>query len=313
MSADRLPFCGGTDAAAIVCSARGLPYYRSAWDVWAERKAPLALPPRAPVEQRWLDLGTALESFVLTEYGRRIARDELAIWHGIKVAAPPPTSWMRGSLDCTIIDGTGQIVGLADAKTSRQRHHWVEERDGLKLEVYPPGYEVQVRWYLGLLRVHQLAARLPLASFADLVALDLLTTELHCRTIQHDPIEWADIVGIVIPWWERYILGDEVPPDDDSECCQRWHLYCQNRRPESQEATQEQAEAMLWLADALEEQRAVDFAVEKGKTRLLALMGTERLTIGGPRGPYAQIQNGARGAKVLRLYRFPASGPKAEE
>lgn len=310
--AERLPFCGGTDAAAIVTSAKGLPYMRSAWEVWAERKCQAALPKREPVERRWLALGNSLEPFVLAEYGLLLGEDGLSVGPSCKVAAPPPSAWMRGSLDATVLSG-GQIIGLVDAKTSRRRHHWFGEEDGQRVETYPPGYEVQVRWYLGLLRLAQAARGESLASFADLLAFDLMSAEVYRRTIQYDEAQWADIYWTVSEWWERHIIGDEIPPDDSSECCQRWHLYCRYRSPEGREATTEQAEAMRAFADAGANRDAAIKEYDAAKAGLLALMDFDKLTIGGKKGPYAQIQPGPHGSKVLRAYRFPKPSRKAEE
>lgn len=309
---ERLPFCGGTDAAAIYCSAHGLPYMRSAWEVWAERKAPAALPKRAPVERRWLALGNTLEPFVLGEYAAMLADDGLTVGPACRVAAPPPSAWMRGSLDATVASG-GQVIGLVDAKTSRQRHHWFGNEDGQRIETYPPGYEVQVRWYLGLLRLDQAARGESLASFADLLAFDLMSAEVYRRTIQYDEDEWSRIYWTVSEWWDRYIIGDEVPPDDDSECCQRWHLYCRYRATEGKESTTEQAEAMRAFADAGAARDAAGKDYDRAKGRLLSMMDSDKLTTGGPKGPYVQIQPGPHGSKVLRAYRFPKPARVGEE
>ena len=309
---DRLPFCGGTDAASIVTSARGLPYMRSAWEVWAERKAPLALPKREPIERRWLALGNSLEPFVLAEYGLLLGEDGLSVGPPCKVSAPPPSAWMRGSLDATVMSG-GQVIGLVDAKTSRQRHHWFGQEEGQRIETYPPGYEVQVRWYLGLLRLDQSSRGVPLASFADLLAFDLMSAEVYRRTIQYDEDEWSRIYWTVSEWWERHIIGDEVPPDDYSECCQRWHLYCRHRVAEGREATTEQAEAMRAFSDAGAARDAAGKGYDRAKGQLLSLMDADKLTTGGVKGPYVQIQSGPHGSKVLRAYRFPKPARMGEE
>lgn len=307
---DRLPYCGGTDAAAIVCSAQGLPYYRSAWEVWAERHAPDALPKRSPVEQGWLDLGNALEGYVLSQYAARIRDDGLTVAPGIRLYGPAGYTHLRGTLDACVTDATGQIVGIVDAKTSRlRRHWWTEDDEGQRMETQPPGYEVQVRWYMGLARI----AGHPVA-FADLCPLDLMSAKVEVRTLPHDEGQWGGILGIVLPWWERHIVHGERPADDHSEACERWHLYCQPRaRTERQIADDERPILARWVA-AKAALKAAEVEASAASVALLDRMDCERLTgfaaAPGTKPPYVQVQNGPHGSRVLRGYRFPDLTPK---
>jgi len=104
-----------------------------------------------------------------------------------------------------------------------------------------------------------------------------------------------------------------VPPDDYSECCQRWHLYCRHRVAEGREATTEQAEAAHAFAAALAARDAAEKGYDTAKGRLLSLMDSAKLTVGGTKGPYVQIQPGPHGSKVLRAYRFPKPARMGEE
>ena len=117
-----------------MCSHVGAAYFRPAWEVWAERHAPEAVPPRAPMEQGWLDLGNALEGYVLASYGTRIAPDGLRVGLPMPVYGPVGREWMRGQLDAPVLDAAGVPVGLVDAKTSRLRSHWFSDEDGQRVE-----------------------------------------------------------------------------------------------------------------------------------------------------------------------------------
>ena len=304
---ERLPFCGGTDAAAVMCSLTGEPYYRSAWEVWAERHAPDALPPRAPQEQAWLDLGNALEAHVLNRYAaERLAPDGMLLGGEMQVRGPAGYAWMRGSLDAPIFDAAGQVVGLVDAKTSRLRSHWYETgEDGTRLETAPAGYVWQVTWYLGLLRLAGHPAR-----FADLAALDLMSASLDVRTFEHDEMgRWGRLTSAVVQWWKRHILGGERPADDHSEACERWHLYCQPRAKATRTATTDELSAITTWREAVAGRVAAQEVEAAARVALLDRMDTERLTLSDERGAaYVQIQAGPKGSRVLRAYRFTDAG-----
>lgn len=311
---DRRPFCGGTDAAAIVCSASGLPYYRSAYEVWAERHAPEALPRRSPTEQGWLDLGNALEAYVLGQYASRIRDDGLTVAPGFVLTGPDGYGWMRGTLDaCVLAADAFKAVGIVDAKTSRLRSHWSElTPEGERIDSHPPGYEVQVRWYMGLARL----AGHPV-TFADLAVLDLMGAKVEVRTIPHDEQAWGGILSTVLPWWERHIIGGERPADDHSEACERWHLYCQPRAKTQRQITDAEAPILeRWLAA----KAALAAAEEEKAAATIALLDTmdcERLTgfapTAGAKVPYVQVQNGPKGSRVLRGYHFPTTTPTPDK
>lgn len=306
--ADRLAFCGATDAAAIVCSHMGQPYYRSAWHVWAERHCPEIL--REDTDRTILDIGIALEPVILRRYVAEQLDADLRLEAGGYVVAPEPYSWLRAQVDGVILDAAGRWVGIAEAKTSRQPHHWTDYDDeDNPIETSPFGYEVQVRAQIGIAQ----SLGHPVA-FADLVALDLLNPRrLHVRTIEHDPEAWAGIVGIVVPWWQRHILGGERPPDDDSEVCERWHMYCRPRPKTSRVMTLDEAAAVdRWRADKAAAEAA---SKREAASRLavLAFMDQQRLTQHGGRGaPYVQVQRSGRGM-TLRAHRFPTEPDEGEE
>lgn len=308
-SADRLPFCGGTDAAAIMCSATGEPYYRSAFEVWAERHAPEAVPAREPQEQAWLDLGTALEAHVLGRYAaERLTPEGLALGAPLQVPGPTGYEWMRGSLDAPIFDAEGRIAGLVDAKTSRQRHHWfANDEDGTRLEAAPVGYVWQVTWYLGLLR---LAGHVH-ARFADLAALDLMSASLDVRTFEHEEYRrWGPLTDTVVPWWERHIIGGERPADDHSEACKRWYSYCKPRQKGTRQATPDEVATVQAWRKATAARASAEAVEAACKLSVLSAMDTERLSVGeGKAAPYVQIQAGPKGSRVLRAYRFETTTP----
>lgn len=300
---DRAPHCGGTDAAAIVCSALGVAYYRSAWEVWAERFAPDALPPRPAQEQTWLDLGNVVERYTLKRYEReQLAPNGLSLGDPITLHGPEPYQWMRAQTDSVVYDEVGNIVGIGDGKTSRQIGHWWETDDeGERVESMPYGYEVQGRWYMGVFRL----AGHPVRFFEDAV-IDLLGARFWTRGIEHDEQQWGGILAIVIPWWERHVINGERPINNDhDETCRRWHLYCAPREKGERPATEEEAQAVAdWLAAKAEAGAAADRA-KALEGALLARMDTERLRVGSSkRDPYVQVQAAGRKGRCLRAYRF---------
>jgi len=307
---DRAPYCGGTDAAAIACSHLGIAYFRSAWSVWAERFAPDAIPAPDPGMQHILDLGNELEPYVLRRYAAHLAGlptteqgGYLEVQPGMKIHAPEPRAWIRGQLDGTVRAGR-DVVGIVDAKTSRQRRHWFDyDAEDQRLDSCPAGYEIQVRWYMGLARLAGMPVR-----WADLAALDLLSMDLYVRRIAHEEARWGGILAIVLPWWERHILGGEQPPDDHSDACQRWHLYCRPRVLETAEATDEQAERISDWVEADRAAKAATKAADIARAAVLADLTastTERLYIGDHAGPYVQRQRAGRSSWCARHYRFP--------
>lgn len=307
----RLPFCGGTTAAAIMCSHLGQPYYSSAFQVWAERHAPEAVPPREPQEQDWLDLGTAMEAHVLARYAARIAPDGLTVGKPMTVHGPARYPWMRGNLDAPVYDANGQIVGLVDGKTSRLRSHWFgTDEDGALLEIAPAGYIWQVVWYLGLLRL----AGHKHARFADLAALDLMSAKLDVRTFEHDDDgRWGALTSVVVAWWERHIIGGERPADDHSEACARWHLYVRPRQKATRQATPDEAATVQAWREAAAARASAEAVEAACKLSVLSAMDTERLSVGeGKAAPYVQLQNGPKGSRVLRAYRFEATTPAGD-
>jgi len=307
VNAERAPFCGGTDAASIYCSVRGLPYYGSAWEVWAERHAPAACPPRDPSMKRWLDLGNVLEPFILGEYNAQVADQGLHAGRSRVIYGPEPYQWMRAQIDASILDTRNVEVGVVDAKSLRLRKLWFEQKGEVKVASQPIGYEIQTLWYLGLMRLEQQRqGREATAVWADLAGLDLVSVNVLVRRIQHDEDRWADILNVVIPWWERHILGGERPPDDHSETCRRWHLYTKRRPPESRIATDEERElAEKWVAAKASVKRSTLEADIYG-ARLLSRMTTDKLLMGPEhRAPYVSLQAGAHGSRSLRSHRFP--------
>ena len=299
----RLPYCGGTDAASIMARIRGYPYFgKTGFTVWAERHAPLAVPPRDPLSARDLRFGTALEPFILAEYAETIA--PLRLGGPATIYGPKGYEWMRGSLDSTVIDPSSGMVGIVDAKKARQSHHWIDYDDD-RAEIFPEGYGVQVVWYLILAQAKAAREGRPAPQWADLAAFDPQSLALHVRRIQPTEAEVSEIFWTVAEWWEKHIIGGEMPPDDTSEACARWRLYCQPRAKSSRVATAEELANVERWRQAKARVKWAEADEEAAKLTLLPSMDVERLTVGPEKSAaYWQIQDGPHGSRVLRDYRF---------
>ncbi|HAM55163.1 MAG TPA: hypothetical protein DCQ64_07055, partial [Candidatus Rokubacteria bacterium] len=203
----------------------------------------------------------------------------------------------------------GAIVGPADAKTTEIPWEWYswEREDGQwsRVEILPAGYVVQARIQLGLLRMACAVQGLPLPTQAvyvgldltgapmvpdgDGVRLDLDRAPLMVRWVDHNEDLFRDQYWYAVRWWDRYILGDEEPPDDDSDCCQRWRLYEQAHGYGERPATPEESALIAeWLA--LKEANKTNEAERKTlQARILAGMDTPRLTLAGKQRVQLQL------------------------
>ena len=313
---DRRGYCGGTDAAAIVCSRDRLPYYRSAWSVWAEQHHPeLIAEPDEETRARWA-LGHHLEGYVLA---RLAEQEEIEVCAGGYVSHPAAPV-LRAQLDGLGYD-EGRLIGPGDAKVTEipwDWRTWQRRPDGWReLDALPPGYQVQARWGLGLLREHCRAEALPLPAqsiYAGLdltraravpddagARLDLATAPIMVRWIDHDEEIWRDLLDYVSRWWAHHIVEGHEPPDDEGDVCQRYRLHVQARGLGRREASPEEVEL-------IEEWRAVAAAAKEATAerkrlaaRILAGMDVPRLDVGGA---YVQIQRMGRGM-ALRAHQFP--------
>lgn len=318
MSSDRLPWCGGTDTAAIVCSTLGVPYFGSAWGVWAERYASAAMPPRDPGLQRVLDFGLFVEPWVLKRYAAEseACRGGLTLATGcypegasdssLHTLRDDPAPWMRAQVDGTVWDA-GRMVGVVDAKNSGNPAAWfgVEVDDGevlpRKVEKLSMGYEAQVLQQMALLRAHGHPVE-----FADIAVQIDVGRPLVIRQVLWDAGQWRWIRGVVGDWWERHIIRGERPADDDSEVCARWRMYCQPRAKGSRVATGPETAAVLGWVSARSRRAQAEAEEAAARGAVLAAMDTERLMMPGEAttAPYVQLQAGPKGSKVLRTYRF---------
>jgi len=276
--ADRVGFLGATDIAALECARRGIPYFSGtgAWRVWMHQKHPeLIAPPSAETQARF-DLGHHLEPYVLGRFDREV--EDVTVVPGGYVYAPEPYPWMRVQLDGLMLQAdTGELIGQIDAKATEIPWEWREWEKGdlgwQANDALPAGYLVQAQAQMGVLRWACAAHGLPLPQMATYVGLDLTgapmlpdgpgrvrldldAAPLMVREVEHDEAKWRDMAWYCIEWWNRYIVGDEEPPDDDAEACQRWRHHEQTRGMGEREATaDEQALIAEWLALKAETKR----------------------------------------------------------
>lgn len=314
---DRRGFCGATDCAALICARDGLPYWRGAWDVWAEQLHPELLPaPDAETTAR-MALGTHLEGYVL----RRLQAIGWDVLRGRYVVAREPYGWLRAQCDGLLTDDDGAIIGPVEVKiTERPQDWWTWALVGdewTRQETTPPGYEIQVRVQLALLRLqgHRRAMTAHLVALdrtsAPWVAdesgarLDLDRADLLIRRVEHDQEKWADIAGYVTSWWHRHILGEREPEDDRSDVCRRWRLAQAGGGAGTATATDEQRQIVARWREAKAARSATEDQVRDAEVAILRSMSAPKLLLGdSPRGPRVQVQAAGRGGRCLREYGF---------
>jgi predicted phage-related endonuclease len=201
----RMTGIGGTDISCIL----GLNKYRSAAEVWAEKKGIVPSSDRSTEATQW---GLLLESTILEEAARRCGAS-ITTSGGIQIRSAG-YSFAIGNIDALAVvnqdtqvpmftqDETGkwqsELVSLKagqllvlDAKNSRYESRY---EDGLPIE-----YECQGRWYMPLAQASQ-------AVFACLIG----GQELRLYRILHDDAIYQDMLQAAEAFWES-LDQDEMP------------------------------------------------------------------------------------------------------
>ena len=257
---------GASDAPAIL----GVSRYGGPWRVWAAHKAPHLLRPAGQVASD----GRHLEPAVVAMYAER-ERLEL-MHHQHTVYQHPRIAWLRMSPDAT--------EGPPDAPTGHYEIKVVFSAQVVPTlpqsgEMDMGSFPVQA-WVVQCL--HQLAA-VPSLEHVTLVAL-LPWFELRAYRLERG--EPGSLVRRAIAklatrlrdWRERYLVGDEVPPIDDSDECSRHADWANPAPPDwaktaadrpSRDATEAEVAAAYAYADA---KRREAEAVSEAKVARNALL-----------------------------------------
>ena len=209
---------GGSDAGAII----GVNPWRTAVDVWLD-KTGMAQPFEGNDATYW---GNQLEDLVAREYAKR-------------------TGMPVGNYGYTVRDGCllANIDRLVQTGDKAPAHH-DEVRTNLLLEcktasdVWPDGlpasYEAQVQHYMGLI---------PQFERADVAVLFLKSRKFEVFAVARDAEVIAELQRVERDFWERYVVGGEMPPPVCEEDCRK--LWARSRgvqiaaTPEAENALRE--------------------------------------------------------------------------
>jgi putative phage-type endonuclease len=218
---ERRTSIGGTDAAAIC----GFSTYRNLWDVVAEKRG---LIPVFKATER-MRFGNLFEDPILQEYARRTGQ-EVVKGPFIRDAAKP---FLGAHPDGLVV---GRKKGAEVKTVEWGRDQWSEPGQPIRV---PKAYYVQVQHYLG---VHRYDAW-------DLVAQFGLS-KLRWYPVEPNPKVIATLRERAEMVWERYIVGNELPPIEPSDRARAW-LKLRFPEPKNETlvlANEEQAEAITkWL------------------------------------------------------------------
>lgn len=219
----RRTYVGASDVPAI-CN---LTPNRGAWSVWAEKHGHVA----GFEGNKHSERGNLFERAVLDWFGLK---------HGLTIERPretfvhPEFDILRCHLDgATVIDGERVVIEAKDTG-SYNRDKWKAADEGRIGEL------IACRTWVGSYWV-QVQAQLAITGWRRGYLVARCDTELHVVPVQASE-EWAAyILREVRTFWDRYILGDEMPavlgadhdaarkawrskPDDDREAVERRDL-----------------------------------------------------------------------------------------
>lgn len=184
---DHGAYLGASDIGVIAGESE---FARDALDVWAEKKGLLRFEGTDATE-----LGNAFERPMLQAYARR--RNVQLTFPGTLIH--PRFSWAGATPDAIedgAVDIDGKVVGY------QMRRHWGEEQDGP--DGIPPSVLCQVHWQSWLIEAHGLRV-----DRAKVVAC--FGTELRVYTVPLDRQLLEALIQIGHEWWQRYIVGTDVP------------------------------------------------------------------------------------------------------
>jgi predicted phage-related endonuclease len=209
---------GGSEISALF----GQNEFTSAFAVWASKKGEMV--EEEPTEPQML--GTVLEPAVLELYSRltgyEVARPQTSFQH-------PTRPYMIYSPDGLCI---GQKRGV-DAKVAffEPRRRW-----GWEPNEIPARIQFQCWWYAS-------AYDYPVWDVAALLGDGLPRIYTVTRL---DPAHERTMLERAEEWWQRYIVGDERPPLDDSDEAARWlqKTYPVHRPGSIREASTEEAQLL---------------------------------------------------------------------
>jgi putative phage-type endonuclease len=236
---------GGSDVAAIL----GLSPFRTAWDVW--------------VEKRGLDLGD--DDSGDKRRGRRLERAVLE-WAaedaGLELVLPKPYEIQQGPEPWALgtADGFLEAARGLEAKTARTTDGFGEHGS----DAVPVHYALQCHWYM---HVYDLP-RWDLAAFFT-VADDWRRFELH-----RDATIETNLVCRAERWWQYHVVEAHPPPIDGSPAVDTW---LRHRFPfaldAGRAATQDEELLVRMLHSSRSIKRAYDSGIATLEQQITAAIG----------------------------------------
>lgn len=203
---------GASECAAVA----GFSVHRTALDVWASKRG-LLRPEPDVIDAR--AVGRVLE--------RPLLEHLYAPPRGLTLAFPGTLvhgggeAWASATPDAIAQAAPNVAAGLAGTRHAveakivggRQQRRWLE--DGDDAEPGPP-VEVlcQVQWQMWVLR----SVGVPVAH-GEVVAL--FGTDLRVFRVEYDAAFVDDLASIAHAWWQRHVVGGEMPAPDGSASARR--------------------------------------------------------------------------------------------
>lgn len=177
-------YIGSGDIASI-CRVPGA--FSSPYNTAAKKKG---LVPESETTE-YMEVGNALESYVLSRYERQegatIGAYQVHLRH-------PEWNFAGCTVDGLIFDENQRPVRIVEAKTTGD-YSWDE---------VPLKYEAQVQWQLGIFGLEE----------ADLTVLHLPNRQQKTYRIPFTPVVFDSMLDACIEFWNRYVLTDRMPPVD---------------------------------------------------------------------------------------------------
>jgi len=188
----------GSDIGPIL----GRSKYRSGWDVWASKKGLLKRAPELPGSTGHLAIGTAVQLGVAALYER--ATGHTVEWFDRTIPGPEP--WM-----CATPDGLIGTDGLYSGKTAGSKQVWRWGPSGS--DQVPDEYALQNVW-------EAIVTGRNWAGYGVLLGGPVL--EFRHLRLDIPPRLRDAVYGRARDWWDRYMVGDEVPPITATQAAGLW-------------------------------------------------------------------------------------------
>ncbi len=238
---------GGSDAAAIL----GISPFRTAVDVWLDKTG--RKPPQEETEA--MRIGTELEDFVARRYaeqsGHAVQRFNRMLRRGV----------LLGNLDRLVIpDGEKVASHMGEIRTDTLLECKTASRDwGDGVPLY---YQTQVQHYMGL------DERL---EHADVAVLFLVHKHFATYRVERDDEAIRLMSERLTAWWQKHVLGDEMPPPTSEEDCKA--LWARSNPGKSVEASDEVGDAVSRYRELSETADAAEAEMKTLRDAICAAMG----------------------------------------